>query len=143
MCLLTGLFLYYCRTVPAERFLGVASSCPLPLLALFQAFVSLNWLLSEDNLDLETELAFGFLNFLMLGTPASPLTKALMDSGLGEAIIGGGLEDELRQPLFSIGLKGVDPANLDKVQQGPQPPPPPSRLLPISSPFGREHVQCF
>ncbi len=65
---------------------------------------------------METELAFGFLNFLMLGTPASPLTKALMDSGLGEAIVGGGLEDELRQPVFSIGLKGVDPANLDKAR---------------------------
>ena len=87
---------------------------PEPLL--LQAFVALNWLLCEDCLDLETELAFGFLNFLMLGTPASPLTKALIDSGLGEAIVGGGLEDELRQPVFSIGLKGVDPANLDKAR---------------------------
>lgn len=28
-----------------------------------------------------------------------------MDSGLGESLIGGGLEDELRQPIFSVGLK--------------------------------------
>lgn len=47
----------------------------------------------------------GFLNYLMLGTPASPLYKSLMDSGLGEALIGGGMEDELRQPTFSVGLK--------------------------------------
>uniref|UniRef100_A0A061S1H5 Presequence protease 2 n=1 Tax=Tetraselmis sp. GSL018 TaxID=582737 RepID=A0A061S1H5_9CHLO len=80
-----------------------------------KAFVALNWLLSEDQLDLETELAFGFLNYLMLGTSASPLRKALMDSGLGEALIGGGLEDELRQPMFSIGLKGVEPENMEKV----------------------------
>lgn len=38
-----------------------------------------------------------------------------MDSGLGEALIGGGLEDELRQPMFSIGLKGVKPEDMDKV----------------------------
>ena len=47
----------------------------------------------------------GFLNHLLLGTPASPLRKALNDSGLGESLIGGGLEDELRQPIFSVGLK--------------------------------------
>ena len=41
--------------------------------------------------------------------------QALNDSGLGEALIGGGLQDELRQPCFSIGLKGVEPANADKV----------------------------
>ena len=49
--------------------------------------------------------ALGFLNYLMLGTSASPLRKALNDSGLGESIIGGGIEDELRQPVFSLGLK--------------------------------------
>jgi presequence protease len=45
------------------------------------------------------------LNYLMLGTNASPLLKAMNDSGLGESVIGGGVEDELRQPVFSIGLK--------------------------------------
>lgn len=40
----------------------------------------------------------------------------LMDSGLGEDLIGGGLEDELRQPIFSIGLKGVKPENLGKAR---------------------------
>jgi Zn-dependent M16 (insulinase) family peptidase len=40
-----------------------------------RCFVSLNWLLAEDRLDLETELAFGFLNYLLLGTSASPLHK--------------------------------------------------------------------
>ena len=37
-----------------------------------------------------------------------------MDSGLGQALIGGGLQGDLRQPVFSIGLKGVDPANAAK-----------------------------
>ncbi len=64
---------------------------------------------------METELAWGFLDYLMLGTSASPLRRALTESGLGESIIGGGLSDELRQPTFSLGLKGVDPANAQKV----------------------------
>jgi len=80
-----------------------------------QAFVSVNWLLSEEHIDLETELAWGFLDYLMLGTTAAPLRRALTESGLGESIIGGGLSDELRQPTFSLGLKGVDPANAQKV----------------------------
>ena len=35
--------------------------------------VCINWLLSEEPLDVETELALGFLDHLLLGTPASPL----------------------------------------------------------------------
>lgn len=77
--------------------------------------MSLNWVLTEEPLDVETELALGFLDYLLLGTSASPLRKALNDSGLGEAIIGGGLMDELRQPVFSLGLKGVNPDDSQKV----------------------------
>lgn len=80
-----------------------------------QAFVSLNWVLAEEAFDLETELAFGFLDYLMLGTSAAPLRRALNESGLGESLIGGGLSDDLRQPIFSLGLKGVEPANAEKV----------------------------
>jgi Zn-dependent M16 (insulinase) family peptidase len=43
----------------------------------------------------------------MLGTPGSPLRKVLLESGIGEAIVRGGIQDELCQPQFSIGLKGV------------------------------------
>ncbi len=81
-----------------------------------KSFVSLNWLLTEEPLDLETELGLGFLNYLMLGTSASPLRKALTDSGLGESLIGGGVEDELCQPVFSIGLKGVKQEDAGKVE---------------------------
>lgn len=80
-----------------------------------QAFVSVNWLLSEDHLDLETELAWGFLDYLMLGTSAAPIRRALTESGLGESMIGGGLSDELRQPTFSLGLKGVNADDAEKV----------------------------
>ncbi|EPS67763.1 hypothetical protein M569_07010, partial [Genlisea aurea] len=79
--------------------------------------VCLNWLLSETPLDLETELALGFLDHLMMGTPASPLRKILLESGLGEAIVGGGVEDELLQPQFSVGLKGVSEDDVKKVEE--------------------------
>ncbi|KAK7308213.1 hypothetical protein VNO77_41813 [Canavalia gladiata] len=79
--------------------------------------VCLNWLLSDKPLDLETELALGFLNHLLLGTPASPLTKILLESRLGDAIVGGGVEDELLQPQFSIGMKGVSEDDIHKVEE--------------------------
>ncbi|XP_077224928.1 presequence protease 1, chloroplastic/mitochondrial-like isoform X2 [Tasmannia lanceolata] len=79
--------------------------------------VCLNWLLSDEPLDLQTELALGFLDHLMLGTPASPLRRILLESGLGDAIVGGGIEDELLQPQFSIGLKGVSEDDIKKVEE--------------------------
>ena len=60
--------------------------------------------------------ALGFLNYLMLGTSASPLRKALNDSGLGESVIGGGVDDDLRQPVFSIGLKASGAAQLAQMR---------------------------
>ena len=42
---------------------------------------------------------------------------ALEESGLGEAIVGWGLEDELRQPTFAIGLKGVAKEDIPKVEK--------------------------
>lgn len=78
--------------------------------------VCLNWLLSDKPLDLQTQLALGFLDHLMLGTPASPLRKILLESGLGEALVNSGMEDELLQPHFSIGLKGVSDDNVQKVE---------------------------
>ncbi|XP_073010433.1 presequence protease 1, chloroplastic/mitochondrial isoform X1 [Typha latifolia] len=79
--------------------------------------VCLNWLLSEEPLDIETELTLGFLDHLLLGTPASPLRRILLESRLGDAIVGGGVDDELLQPQFSIGLKGVSEDDIHKVEQ--------------------------
>jgi Zn-dependent M16 (insulinase) family peptidase len=74
-------------------------------LVLLQAYVALNYVLTQEPLDVETELALGFLDYLMLGTPAAPLRKALNDSQLGAALVGGGMDDELKQPVWSVGLK--------------------------------------
>lgn len=83
-----------------------------------KAFASVNWVLSADELDLESEIALGFLDQLLTGTSASPLRKALNDCGLGESIVGGGIDDTLRQLTYTIGLKGVKPEDTDKVRCG-------------------------
>lgn len=80
-----------------------------------KAMVTLNWLLDENN-DARQVLALSVLNHILLGTAASPLRKALIESGYGEDVTGG-METELRQMFFSAGLKGVLPANIDKAEQ--------------------------
>jgi Zn-dependent M16 (insulinase) family peptidase len=77
--------------------------------------LTVNWMLDEAS-DVEAAVALGILEHILIGTPAAPLHKALIDSGLGEALAGGGLDDDLRQPMFSIGLKGIEPANSDKIE---------------------------
>src|SRR5260370_36332958 len=78
--------------------------------------ISVNWMIDEI-VDIETALGVDIVEHVLVGNPAAPLYKALIDSGLGEGLAGGGLDDGLRQPMFSIGLKGIDPADADKVER--------------------------
>jgi Zn-dependent M16 (insulinase) family peptidase len=80
-----------------------------------KAMLTSNWLLPE-NTDPTLTLSMNMLSHILVGIPASPLRKALIDSGLGEDIIGSGLDESLRQLYFSTGLKGVLPENTDKVE---------------------------
>ena len=66
--------------------------------------------------DAETDLGVGILEHILIGTPASPLRKALVDSGLGEDLAGRGLDDQLLQPMLSVGLKGIDPSGAEKME---------------------------
>lgn len=77
--------------------------------------VTVNWLLAETS-DPETNLALHVLEHILIGMPASPLRKALIDSGLGEDLAGVGLEDELRQMYFSTGLKGINVQSANQVE---------------------------
>ncbi|MBN2002472.1 MAG: insulinase family protein [Anaerolineae bacterium] len=79
-----------------------------------KSYVSVNWLLPENN-DPALALALEILSHVLAGTPASPLRKTLIDSGLGEDVIGGGTNDSLRQLTFSTGMKGVKGENVEKV----------------------------
>jgi len=77
---------------------------------------TVNWLLPETK-DVDTSTALGLLSYILVGTPASPLRKALIDSGLGEDITGGGASSYLRQMFFSIGLKGTTDENVSKAEK--------------------------
>lgn len=78
---------------------------------------TLNWLLNDAPLSADEELTLGVLDHLMMATPSSILRKTLLESGLGEAITGGGLSDDLLQATFSVGLKGVEGENVVKAEQ--------------------------
>ncbi|MFC1884554.1 insulinase family protein [Thermodesulfobacteriota bacterium] len=79
-----------------------------------KGMVTVSWLLSETS-EIDLNLAFRILGYLLLGMPASPLRKALIESGLGEDIAGDGMGTEIRQIYFSTGLKGVDTKNSERV----------------------------
>ncbi len=81
-----------------------------------KSMVTVNWLLPETT-DPSLNLGFQILEYVLLGMPGSPLKKALIESGLGEDIAGGGLETELRQLCFSTGLKGIEAEDADKVEK--------------------------
>jgi Zn-dependent M16 (insulinase) family peptidase len=80
-----------------------------------RGFITINWLLPEV-VDMDLVLTLDVLEHVLIGLPTSPLRKALLDSGLGEDLAGGGLEDELRQMLFSTGLKGIRPKDAQAVE---------------------------
>ncbi len=80
-----------------------------------KGMVVVNWLCS-DVMDVETSLAFKMLDYMLLGMPASPLRRALIESGFGEDLAGQGLEAELRQLTYDVGLKGIDVNDADKVE---------------------------
>lgn len=80
-----------------------------------KGMVVVNWL-GPDVMDVETGLAFRMLEHILLGMPASPLRRALIESGLGEDLAGQGLETELRQLTFDVGLKGVVVEDAAKVE---------------------------
>ena len=51
------------------------------------------------------------------GTPASPLRKALIESGLGEDLAMAGLDPQLKQLTFSVGLRGIAPEDADSFEK--------------------------
>ena len=79
------------------------------------AMVSVNWML-DPIASQEQAIVLSLLDFSLVGTSASLLRKALMDSGLGEGLTGAGFADDYRQPAFMAGLKGVLPEDAPKVE---------------------------
>ncbi len=80
-----------------------------------KAMVTLNWLFAPTA-KTELTLALQMLDHILTGLPGSPLRRALIESGLGEDIAGGGLECDLKETFYSIGLKGLKPEDANKVE---------------------------
>ncbi|NWG08611.1 MAG: insulinase family protein [Chloroflexi bacterium] len=79
-------------------------------------YLVVNWKL-PDTSDAVLNFSFRILGHILIGTPASPLKKALLDSGLGEDLAGIGMETELRHIVFSTGLKGTRKRHAKKIEK--------------------------
>jgi len=78
--------------------------------------INMAWMLTE-NTDDETAILLEVLSGILIGSAAAPLRKALIDSGLGEDLSPvTGLERDLRQLLFAVGLRGSDPEQAGAVE---------------------------
>ena len=78
-------------------------------------YLTVNWAL-PDTSDSVMNFSLRILAHILIGTPASPLKKALLDSGLGEDLAGIGLESDMRQIIFSAGLKGTRARDAKKIE---------------------------
>jgi hypothetical protein len=79
--------------------------------------VALAWLTSDIRETGEV-LSLALLEQILLGNAASPLRKALIDSGLGSALCdGSGYDGENRDTHFTAGLKDVEPASAEKIER--------------------------
>lgn len=78
--------------------------------------VNVAWMLVE-NKDFETALMLEITSGLLVGSAASPLRKALIDSGLGEDMSPvSGIESDLKQLMFCAGLRNVESADVQKIE---------------------------
>ena len=78
--------------------------------------VCLAWL-TADIKDSYEVLSLTLLEQILLGNPASPLRKALIDSKLGTALCdGAGFDAENRDTMFVCGLKDVESSAASKIE---------------------------
>ena len=71
-----------------------------------KTYVSLNYVTGIAT-DPENHLAMDMLNYLLLGTPAAPLKRALLKAELGKDVFGS-FDNSILQPIFSIIIKNTE-----------------------------------
>ncbi len=79
-----------------------------------KCYVSVHWLIK--GVDFAQRRALHLLDYILLATSASIMRKTLIESGLGEDVIGGGFETELMEVSFGVGLKGVSINDINRVE---------------------------
>ncbi len=79
--------------------------------------VNMAWMWTE-NTDYENSLILEIIAGLLVGSSASPLRKALIDSGLGEDLTPiSGMESDLKQTLFAVGMRNTDSAAAPTIEK--------------------------
>lgn len=78
--------------------------------------VSVAWAL-DDTRDMDLDLGFQLLEAVLLGNAAAPLSKALMESGIGAALLPSGYDNETRYTSFCVGMRGVKPKDFPAYEQ--------------------------
>lgn len=68
-----------------------------------KTYISQNYVIGRSD-DVENVLAFSILNYILLGTPAAPLKKALIESNIAKDVFGS-FNGNILQPTFSIVAK--------------------------------------
>ncbi len=82
-----------------------------------KTMVNIAWMMS-DNTDYKTSLILEIIASLLVGSAASPLRKALIDSGLGEDLTPvSGIEADLKQLMFCVGLRNSQSSDAQKIEQ--------------------------
>lgn len=82
-----------------------------------KSMVQVGWLTCDIGDSFE-RLALDLLSTLLLGNPAAPLYKALLDSKLGDNLAPGtGYHDENRTTCFAAGLQGTDPEHAEHIEK--------------------------
>ncbi len=95
----------------------VRSPYPATDLASSKHQVVLAWVVG-DCTDFADVLLLKLLSSVLLSSSGAPLRKALIESKLGSSLSDmAGFSDDLRQTIFSVGLKGVNSADVPKVEQ--------------------------
>jgi hypothetical protein len=80
-----------------------------------KSMVTMSWLLPEVT-DTEKMLELEILSHILVETPASPLRQVLIESGIGEDLVGEGMDTYKREASFTVGLKGIQLTDADKVE---------------------------
>merc|ERR1719469_727408 len=79
--------------------------------------VATSWLINDQPISAKEHLAWRVLSRLLLGASSSILYKTLSESRLGTEVLDFGLQSELIQSTFTIGLKGVQKEDKPKVEK--------------------------
>lgn len=82
-----------------------------------RSMVQTAWLTCDISDGFE-RTALDLLSLLLLGNPAAPLHKALLDSRLGSNLVpGSGFHDDYRTTLFAAGLQGTNPEHTEAIER--------------------------